>query len=362
LTGRRPGPRAIRGRRGPVLILGTIWPEHCDTLTADADSGTAFDPHAQARALLDGHAVAVPNEFPPQQVTALRASASLDPRLAEAAARAEDGQLTQYLAAGPALLQRYQTAPPAARALIEVAMDVRRLGHGVQIPLLLLEAAVPGYLTRSQWDRLGDDWLEQALGYTAASCKGARGPLTRIRKLPADASSRQPVYRLADYLEQYAWTTRAAHRLPQTLWQACATHAAAPDCIRLGLAARLRNDFDAAITCYAAAASAGDASAAAEAADMLRDQGRTDEALPWYQRAADAGNPTATWAAARMLRWEGRTEEALSWYQRAAAGGAPIPIWGVARMLHQAGRSHEVAALSTGHAPWGPAGPVEPTI
>ena len=48
----------------------------------------------------------------------------------------------------------------------------------------VLEAAAPGYLTGDQWDALGEDWLEQALAYTAVPCKGARGPLTRIRPRP----------------------------------------------------------------------------------------------------------------------------------------------------------------------------------
>ena len=52
---------------------------------------------------------------------------------------------------------------------------------GVALPLAFLEAAAPGYLTDADWDALGEDWLEQALGYTAAPANGIRGPLSRIR-------------------------------------------------------------------------------------------------------------------------------------------------------------------------------------
>jgi hypothetical protein len=61
-------------------------------------------------------------------------------------------------------------------------MDARRLGMGVGLPQAFLASAAPGYLTDDQWDALGEDWLEQALAYTAVPCEGARGPLTR----PAD--------------------------------------------------------------------------------------------------------------------------------------------------------------------------------
>ena len=78
-------------------------------------------------------------------------------------------------------MARYRNAPPAAAALIDAAIDARRLGMGVALPLAFLEAAAPGYLTDADWDALGEDWLEQALAYTAAPCNGIRGPLTRIR-------------------------------------------------------------------------------------------------------------------------------------------------------------------------------------
>ena len=61
---------------------------------------------------------------------------------------------------------------------------------GSRLPQAFLEAAAPGYLTDTEWDALGEDWLEQALAYTAAPCKGVRGPLTRIR--PRPARSRAP--------------------------------------------------------------------------------------------------------------------------------------------------------------------------
>ena len=197
--------------RAPVLVLATLWPRFWDTLTARPDGND--DPHAQARELLAGHDITVPAAFTPAQVAGL--SRAGDARLALAARSATDGQVVQFLAGAPELLARYRNAPPAAAAVIEAAMDARRLGMGPELLQAFLEAAAPGYLADLEWDALGEDWLEQALAYAAVPCKGARGPLTRIRPpaRPGPAAfrsgrsrgsrARAPVYRLADYLDQH---------------------------------------------------------------------------------------------------------------------------------------------------------------
>jgi hypothetical protein len=110
--------------RGPVLVLATLWQEYWDELTVRPPGGA--DPHAQARELLTGHDIRVPPAFTPGQVRDLEEAEDL--RLAQAAAASRDGQVIQYLAGAPALLARYRHAPPAARALIQAAMDARRLG------------------------------------------------------------------------------------------------------------------------------------------------------------------------------------------------------------------------------------------
>ena len=57
--------------------------------------------------------------------------------------------MIQFLAGAPELLARYRNAPPAAAALIDAAMDARRLGMGAGLPQAFLEAADDlGHLTR----------------------------------------------------------------------------------------------------------------------------------------------------------------------------------------------------------------------
>jgi hypothetical protein len=161
-----------------VLVLATLWPRYWGVLTARPDRGA--DPYAQARELLAGHDIPVPAAFTPAQLDQLGKAG--DARLALAAAAARDGHVIQFLAGAPELLARYRNAPPAAAALINAAMDARRLGLGIGMPQGFLAAAAPGYLTGADWGVLGENWenvLQEAWDYAAIPCKGVPGPLTR---------------------------------------------------------------------------------------------------------------------------------------------------------------------------------------
>jgi hypothetical protein len=226
--------------RAPVLVLATLWPQFWDTLTVRL--ARRPDPHAQARELLAGHDITVPVAFTPAQLGQL--VEARDTRLALAAAGAQDGQVIQFLAGAPELLARYRNAPGAAKALINAAMDARRLGMGFGLPQAFLSSAAPGYLIDAEWDSLGEDWLDLALAYAAVPCKGVHGPLTRIRPRPAGPGSPDggdhppaghagtgggPLYRLADYLDQHGRAHRKDQIPPAGFWAAVAGHASPAD-------------------------------------------------------------------------------------------------------------------------------------
>jgi len=331
--------------KAPVLVLGTIWPEYAEILT-EPPSPRQGDSHSAARSLLDGVLVRVPDSFRGNDMAALRAVAATDPRLKYALERAEDGEITQYLAGGPALLEKYQSAPAAARAVIEAAMDARRLGHSPALPVSLMQAAALGYLPRRKRDQLSDHWLEDALAYVTAPTKGAVGALTQIRASFEPPTHGVDLYRLADYLEGYSRQARRASGVSAEFWQACQDYAATvADRINLGKAASARGLLRTAFSLYATGANAGHQEAAALAAAMLRKAGRIDEALGWYERSAEAGNLGAVAAAARMLSEAGRVEEALDWYERAAIAGDPVAAVEAAWVLEALGRVEEAVPL-----------------
>ena len=253
--------------RAPVLVLATLWPEYWYALTVRPPAGT--DPHAQARELLAGRDISVPSAFTADQLRQLPAVG--DPRLARAAEAAEDGQVIQFLAGAPELMARYRNAPPAAAALIRAAIDARRLGMGIALPLAFLEQAAPGYLSDTEWDTLGEDWLGQALAYTAAPCNGVRGLLARIRPRPARNGNPASgsAYRLADYLEQHGRSTHRARIPPVDFWDAAARFAVPAELPALAAAAENRGLLRDAARLRRQAAAQGDASQAVRPAELV---------------------------------------------------------------------------------------------
>lgn len=240
--------------RAPVLILGTIWPEHWAVLTGDA--------HPQARFLLAGTDISIPEATTSAvDLSAFQAAAASDPRLKEALTHAKSGQITQFLAGAPALMERYRNAPQAARALIHAAVDARRLGHRPAMPQAFLRDASAGYLNDQQWDSLGADWFERSLAYVTTSCRGVPGPLTRVRARPDQSPAGQSLYRLADYLEHAVTPDRIGMCPPASFWQAGAKYAFSPGDRRvLAITAMRRGRYRHAAALYEAAIRAGDAS------------------------------------------------------------------------------------------------------
>ena len=342
--------------RAPVLVLATLWPGFWDALTARPADGD--DRHAQARELLAGHDITVPTAFTPAQMGQLAWEA--DVRMVLAARSAPDGEVIQFLAGAPELLARYRNALPAARALISAAMDGRRLGMGTGLPQVFLEAAAPGYLTAAEWDGLGEDWLEQALANTAVPCKGAHGPLTRIRPRPARPAARNrgdqpdsmaaaagPLYRLADYLDQHGRAHRASQLPPAEFWSAAAAHAAPADQAGLGDAAHACGLYRDAAQLHKNAAASGNTHAvlylSRPPACLRADPG----AAHWAAAHAALDNPHHVAGLLDSLWEAGAHEQAAALADRAARAALDDPF-GVARLLdslREAGAHEQAATL-----------------
>ncbi|MEU8045745.1 hypothetical protein AB0B71_16575 [Micromonospora echinofusca] len=243
--------------RGPVLILGTIWPHYWDVLTGPPPASD-LDAHAQARELLIGADITVPDVWAPDEVRQLEAAS--DERLRDAADNAEAGRITQYLAGVPELMQRYRNAPPSVRAVLTAAIDARRLGHPLPLPRELLARAAPSYLADVEWNQLADDWWQNALAYTAKPCHGIAGPLIRIRPRPTEhGATSLTCYRLADYLQQRGAAERASIFPPAGFWDAVATSVSDPVTLRtIGDQAERRGRYRRAAVLYRLAVQGGD--------------------------------------------------------------------------------------------------------
>ena len=354
--------------RAPVLVLATLWPQFWDALTVRLSGGA--DPHAQVRELLAGRDITVPAAFTAAQLQ--RLSEVGDARLAQAAVRAQDAQVIQFLAGAPELLARYNNAPPAAMALIHAAMDARRLGMGPALPCAFLEEAAPGYLTDSEWDALGEDWLEQALAYTTVPCKGVRGPLTRIRPRPPrsrvtgpasswdedvqladgqDSLPAGPPYRLADYLDQYGRRTRRDRIPPEAFWAAAANFASPGDQARLGDAAHARGLYRDAAQLHKNAAGRGNLRAVSYLSDPPHYLGADVRPLNWAVGHVSLENPAVVADLLDKLQMAGAEGQVTALLSRDPAGHVPSEnlsaTAGLLARLRRAGAEDQVTTLTS---------------
>lgn len=316
-----------------VLILGTLWHEYRLRL-APAEVEIGSDTRPNTRILLTGNLIPVPETFGAVESGRLAEAAVTDARLAEALARAEEGHITQYLAGGPAQIQRYRTADPAARAVLHAAMDARRFGWGEVLPAGFLAAAAQSYLTGLQRATLPIDWFDRALkDYLLPLCQGARGPLS-----PAGDD-----FRLADYLEQHGKRTRQGERPPDGFW-AAALHddVAGWDTAAMARAAYRRDRREIAHRLALEAAVRGDRAGLATFASMVEEDEGRDEALPYLELAAENGDTRSQLVLGHRCEDSGDYDAAKAWYSLADDGTNPQALVGLASLHARQGR-HEVA-------------------
>jgi uncharacterized protein YidB (DUF937 family) len=264
---------------------------------------------------------------------------------------AADGQVIQYLAGAPDLLDRYQHAPPEARALIDAAMDASRLGMGPALPRAFVEAAATGYMTDTDWDLLDDDWAEQALDYTAARCKGVRGPLAEIRPRPGVrvGPAGAPTWRLADYLDQYGRRARREEIPPVAFWAAAATYADPTHLTSLAQAAEGYGLLREAARLYRQASGHGDPDAGPPLIRLLHALHPGDQRpAAWAAAHVSLDDLGAVTELLGTLREAGATGQAAALASRAAADCSIDDPAGVARLLftlREAGAAGQVTAL-----------------
>ena len=285
------GGAAVLGRLADLLageghlVITTVWPEQWNTYTAAARAGPgAADPAGMAGRLLErlpeltgsdpaadrsgprrGHRRPGPSSPPPTWKPRPRTG---DPVLAAAAAAAasagQDGQVTQYLAGVPDLLDRYAGpgGDPYGQAVITAAMDATRLGHASPLPAALLQEAAVGYLTDPQRTKDIASWRDTALAWAAAELNGA---VRALQPVPPPSGTGVAGYQVADYLDQHGRRTRQDQLGPASLWDALTAHAtSASDLTRLGQAARDRGLYRHAAALWTTAAALGSTDAAGQ--------------------------------------------------------------------------------------------------
>ncbi|WP_159944602.1 SEL1-like repeat protein [Nocardiopsis sp. FR6] len=369
--------------RSPVLVLGTLWHEYTSTYTAIPNPGDK-DRHAQVRELLAGRVISVPASFDEAAInTAKNMADAGDKQITHALDSVSDGHLTQFLAGAPELLQRYRTASPGQRAFLQVAMDARRLGVGLQLPAGFLTQAAEDYLTDEEFNSLGDNWVEQALAEASTTVHGSLAPLRRIRPRRSshpqlEETPTRLAYRLADYLEQFGHHERYLLCPPLSFWEAAHNHLTNPDDLaalsrsavhryrlawayRIGRAAANSGNTEALVTLgqlyesdedtekakalYLEASQLGDIEAINSLEELLENSKGEKATQHLRQQASESGNIESTIYLANQSEHEGDSEGAEKLYRQAIEAGSTEAIAGIATLYERVGKKHDAEKL-----------------
>jgi TPR repeat protein len=404
-----------------VIVLATLWPQFWRLYVdrPEGEPGTT-DTYAVVRRLLlplpcltdmrpgdidpsAGGVLDVPEKFgrPDLDRAAVLVRENGDAALSEAieaaAAAGADGEITQYLAGVPDLLDHYEGpgADPYGHAVVTAAMDASRTGFTGVYPASLLTTAAEGYLTDRQRAAAAPDWRDRALSYASRELRGA---VCALDPIPPEQGDGVAGYRLADYLDQHGRRERRARVLPSTLWEALASHySAAEDRIRLALIAEARGLYRLAAQLATAPLESGMPDAMELIARQCERAGAVEAAIGWYRkgleirpgspmiglplarllkransaeeasrlrsesratffsmlatledeqrRRAEAGNSESMIAMGRRSREQGRDDQAADWYRRAAESGEPEGTWELADLMEQRGQVDGAATI-----------------
>ena len=120
---------------GEVVVIATLWPVHWNEIDF-AEEKDSEESRARARRVLErAIRFPVPDSFDRVDLSHAAAEGRADPRIAAAVRDCgPGGQVTQVLAAGPALTNFYDGAHAFTKAVVTAAMDARRLGYAGLVP------------------------------------------------------------------------------------------------------------------------------------------------------------------------------------------------------------------------------------
>jgi TPR repeat protein len=304
---------------GPVIIIGTTWPDRCDRYTRLPVDG-APDLMADARTVMGmAQQIDLDAGFTEEEWKRALSLSTTDPRLKEAVTVGSSRALAAALANRDELIRRWRSnRKPVVSAVISAAIDARRCGYPEPIPGSIIAELVPYYLAPSQRARVDSEWLESAL---SEACDPVRGD-TRPMQPAGDRMASIDGYQVSDMLLEYAKNPRFVDIVSRPVWETLIKVAAESAVLYgIGVAAHYATQPEIATLAFQRAADAGNVSGINGLGFLLYQVGDHSRAEYYFRKAAEFGHPAALNNLGGLLAKNGEIEEAEAYYQRAIDAG-----------------------------------------
>jgi tetratricopeptide (TPR) repeat protein len=323
----------------PVIIIATTWRDRYERYSSRPDRHEQ-DLTADARAVIKmAEPVHIPAAFSDSEWRRALTMAEVDPRLAEAAS-SQERTLTATLANRNDLIRRWLDNDDAlSTAVISATIDARYCGHPEPVPVKIIEAIAPHYLTSQQMPIAADGWLTIALNAACQPIRGTTRPMYRVGRAPGRVDG----YHVSDILLEHATAHRAVPA--EAIWRDLVSATDDPStAVAIGRRVlELRLSSLLAYEAFRKAAARNYPRGLFAMGVVLRERGDHEEAEVFYRRAIDAGETDALLNLGNLLREQGDQEEAEVFYRRAIDAGDTKALLNLAILLHE--RSDEEAEV-----------------
>jgi hypothetical protein len=324
-----------------IVIIGTLWPERYALFSAPPGDPLGPDLWRRQREVLElAQVVRVPDSLSDNENERARQLASMDPRLSAALQYSEYG-LTQSIAAAPHLMERWRNANAYAMAVLNAAVDARRIGVNAALPAEFLRATAPAYCDSRARAKAPPDWFESAMDYCTHVLHGAATVLEPV----AGGMGEVRGYTVAEYVHQHAANERRYIPVPGPLWVALEYIGDANDLLNCGYSAECRLLYDFALLLYQRAALSGNSNAAVNLASLLAKQGQIEAASSILQLLSDSGHEYAHHLLINLVVKAHRMSE----LQKRAESGDELAAVRLAGALAKSDRWEDGTALLRGY-------------
>ncbi|NUT35748.1 MAG: sel1 repeat family protein [Hamadaea sp.] len=296
-------------RTGIVVVATMRDAEYIRFRSGAAEGGLNPADISDARHVLDSATnVRLERGWSAAERAAARGLAAADPRIEHAERLADTFGLAEYIAAARDLLEKWEGAwdipgHPVGAAIVEAAVDCRRIGITEPVTVDLLRDLHAAYLERRGGRRLSPAAFDEDLTWATTPILGTVGLL-----IPSGDG-----YEAFDYLVDHTQSDERSRPVPQSTWTAVLATLPAQG-FTLGANAYASGLPEVAEQCWSSAADRGDIRAM-DALSVLyeRTPGRAADAETWLRSAAALRHPDACFRLGARLLKAGRLDEAVEY-------------------------------------------------